>query len=265
MSELLRRAVQVLEVLRASDRALSIRQVADQAGVSKSTVQRLLRELTATELVAQDRATQRYHLGPRTLALGTAYQKRLDVRQVALGYMTKLRDATGETVGLSVGYGDQLMHIDQVESESTLRARFDIGRPLPLWSGAPSRLLLAERDDHTVYRIVAAHEQGDVDPVHPPTPEQLLTDVATARDLGYALAVEETLPGVSTLSGPIRDATGVLVATLSLTSPTTRLTEPAIEQLLPQLLTIASQISRDLGWVPPQKSVQPASAGPSTH
>ncbi len=258
MSELLRRAVQVMEVLRTSQEPLSIRQVADRAGLSKSTVQRLLRELVATDLVGHHHVTQRYQLGPRTLALGAAYQRRLDIRQVSLPHMSRLRDTTGETVGLSVGYGDQLMHIEQVASELTLRAMLDIGRPLPLWSGAPARLLLAERSDEEIRAILAEHRRGDVDPVNPPSPEDLLADVAAARERGYAMAVEETLPGVSTMSAAIRDSTGSLVATLSLTMPSSRLTEQTKTELLPQLVAAADAVSTELGHVARHREASPA-------
>ncbi|MGH3655490.1 MAG: IclR family transcriptional regulator [Micromonosporaceae bacterium] len=250
MSELLHRAVRVLEVLRTSEDPLSIRQVAEKAGLSKSTVQRLLRELVATDLASQHRITQRYQLGPRTLALGAAYQKRLDVRQLSLAHMTRLRDATGETAGLSVGYGDQLMHIEQVPSGSQLRAIFDIGRPLPLWSGAPSRLLLADRAPEEIRRILAEHGHGDLEPVDPPSPDKLLADIETARESGYAMAIEETLPGVSTMSAAVRDSTGALVATLSLTMPSSRLTADTKQELLRHLLRAADAISAELGWVP---------------
>lgn len=165
MSELLRRAVQVLDVLRVQGAGLSIREVAREVDLPKSTVQRLLRELVSTDMAAQDEATRRYRLGPRTLALGTAYQRRLDVRTVAYPYMSRLSDELGETVGLSVALGDELMHLDQVESGSRLRVTFEVGRPLPLWSGAPSRVLMADMTDDEVRRIATDRRHRDVQPV----------------------------------------------------------------------------------------------------
>ena len=69
--------------------------------------------------------------------------------------MTRLRDLTGETVGLSVRVGDELLHVEQVESSSALRRSFEIGRTLPLWCGAPSRLFLAELPEAEAREIVA--------------------------------------------------------------------------------------------------------------
>lgn len=250
MIEVLHRAVAVLDVLRSAEEGLSIRQVALRAELSKSTVQRLLRELIDLDLAAQDPLTGGYRLGPRTLALGSAYQRRLDVRQVALPHMTALRDATSETVGLSVPYEDQVLHIDQVQSALDLRATFDIGRPLPLWSGAPSRLMLAERADAEVERLVHDHSHAEFRPVNPPPPEVLVADVRRARQDGYAIAKEETLPGVSTLSAPVRGSTGTLLATVSLTAPSIRLTDDKVDGLLEQVIATGRAISAELGWLP---------------
>src|SRR5512144_268548 len=177
MSETVRRAVHTLDALARAECDLSIRELAEATGVSKSAVQRLLSSLVETGLAVQDPATRRYGLGPRTLVLGTAYQRRIDLRSVALPHMTRLRDLTGETVGLSVRVGDELLHVEQVESGSALRRSFEIGRTLPLWGGAPSRLCLAGLPADEREAIVRARRPSAVVPAAPPTAEELLASV----------------------------------------------------------------------------------------
>lgn len=262
MSGLLHRAIKVLDVLGAADEALPIRAIAERADLPKSAVQRLLADLVTTDMVSQDPSTRRYGLGPRTLAFGMAYQRGFDVRRLALPHMRRLRDATGETIGLSVGLGEQLIHIDQVECESALRARFDIGRPLPLWSGAPARLLLADRSDEEIARIISDHRlDSDVIPVNPPSAEVLMNDVAAVRSVGHACAFEETLPGVSTLSVPVHGPQGTLTAILSLTAPSSRLSRREVDELLPLVTTCAAAISLDLGWTRPIGTPQIVTSG----
>jgi len=246
---LIHRAAHILTVLAAAEQPLSIRALAERAELSKSAVQRILADLVATDLATQEPVTRRYRLGPRTLALGMAYQRRIDVRRVALPRMAQLRDATGETVGISVSLADQLLHVDQVESASPLRARFDIGRPLPLWSGAPARLFLAVRDDEEIRRVVSERAGTDLTPVNPPDPEVLVQDVQAVRAAGYACAFEETLPGVNTMSVPVRGSQGELAAVLSLTAPTARLSRERVEELMPTVAACARAISTDLGWL----------------
>ncbi len=250
MSEVLRRAVQVLDVLRVSGDGLTIREVAAEVGLPKSTVQRLLRELVETELAGQDASTRRYRLGPRTLALGTAYQRRLDVRTAALPHMVALRDTVGETVGLSVLIGEELLHVEQVESRSALRATFEVGTPLPLWSGAPSRVLMADLSVEEVQRIAGHRDDRQVQPVNPPEIPILVDAVARARADGHAMAFEETLPGINTVSVPIEGPAGVAAA-LSVTGPVGRFDREGMTKALPGMRTTAAAIGGALGRVDP--------------
>lgn len=247
MSELLRRAVEILDQLRLSGGALGIREIAERVGLPKSSVQRILSDLVQTEMASQDPLTMRYRLGPRTLALGTAYQRGITLRTVALAHMRRLRDLTGETVGLSVAIGEEMMHVDQVESRSELRCAFEIGHPLPLWSGAPSRVLLADMDKEDVARIVGRRKGTDVTPAAPPTPEALLAAVEQTRTDGYSAAFDETIAGVSTLSAPIRGHAGHVIATVSITGPSSRFNKSAMKRAIPHLLATAAAISTEMG------------------
>ena len=244
---LLRRAVAVLDTLAADSVPPSVRGIAERTGLSKSAVQRILVELEGVDLAMRDPATRRYRLGPRTLALGSAYQRGLSLHAASIGPMTDLVTEVAETVGLSVGHADRLIHVEQVEAQRRLSARFDVGRPLPLWFGAPAKVLLAERSDDEILRVLDDREQTDIEPVNPPAPEDLRRQVADVRRTGHARAFEETIEGVHTLSVPVRGALDDLAAVLSITAPSDRLPDERMDELLPSLLAAAAQISGRLG------------------
>lgn len=251
MTGVLQRAVRVLEVLRASgDHGLTIRQAAERTGLSKSAVQRILADLADTELAIQEPMTRRYRLGPRLLALGATYHRKLNVRQVASTYLARLCEAHGETVGLTVRTGEQIMHIEQIESADELRATFEVGRRLPLWSGAPGRIFLADESDDRIRDILHRRAPADVTPVDPPDPDTELAAIRTTRETGYAIAIEETTKGVNTLSAGIRDAMDDLVATLSVTAPSRRMEADVAAALAPRLMDAARCVSAELGWTP---------------
>jgi DNA-binding IclR family transcriptional regulator len=250
MSEAVRRAVETLDTLARSGSDLSIREIAETTEVSKSAVQRLLASLVEAGLAVQDPVTRRYGLGPRTLVLGTAYQRRIDLRSLALPHLTRLRDATGETAGLTVPVGDEMLHIEQVESTSSLRRTFEIGRPLPLWCGAPSRVLLADLPEEEAERVVRARRPAAVVPAAPPSADALLADVRESRRSGYGMAFGETIAGVNTVAAGLRGADGRVVATVSVTGPATRLDEAGLRACVPLLLETASAVSVLLGHRP---------------
>jgi DNA-binding IclR family transcriptional regulator len=244
---LLRRAVAVLDELAADTDPPSVRSIAERTGLSKSAVQRILVDLESVDLAVQDRATRRYRLGPRTLALGSAYQRGLSLHAASIGPMTDLAADVSETVGLSVGHADRVIHVEQVEPQRRLSARFHVGRPLPLWFGAPARVLLAERHDAEVLRVLGDREQTDMAPVNPPSPEELLQLVEEVRRTGHARAFEETIEGVHTMSVTVRGAGGGLAAVLSVTAPSERLPAARMDELLPRLEEAAAGISGSLG------------------
>lgn len=246
----LRRAVAVLDVLAADAAPPSVRSIAERTGLSKSAVHRILAELEGVDLALQDPATRRYGLGPRTLALGSAYQRGLSLHAAAIGPMTDLAAEVRETVGLSVGHGDRMVHVEQVEPERRLSARFQVGRPLPLWFGAPARLLLAARTDEEVLRVLDDRAQTDITPVNPPPAEELRRQLDDVRRSGHARAFEETIEGVHTMSVVVRGADGTLAAVLSVTGPAERLPAERMDEVLPQLQGAAARISARLGHRP---------------
>lgn len=247
---LLRRAVAVLDTLAQDPPPSSVRAIADRAGLSKSAVQRILAELESLDLALQDPVTRRYRLGPRTLALGAAYQHGLSLHGAAYAAMTDLAAEVGETVGLSVGHADRMIHVEQVEPHRRLSARFYLGRPLPLWFGAPSRVLLAERADEDLLQVLEDRELTDLEPVAPPSAEEMRRRVEETRRTGQARAFGETLEGVNTLSVPVRGALGVLAAVLSVTAPADRLRAERMDEVLPLLREAAADIGARLGYRP---------------
>lgn len=179
-----------------------------------------------------------------------ARRQEFNLSHVALGHMIQLRDATGETIGLTIRIGEQIMHIEQMESVDELRATLEVGRRLPLWSGAPSRIFLAEESDNQIQHILTRRTAADVTPIDPPDLETELAAIRTTRETGYALAIEETTKGVNTLSAAVRDAADDLVATLSITAPSRRMPLSAAETLAPHLIDAAQRLSNKLGWKP---------------
>jgi len=250
MSESLRRGVELLEELRSAETDLGVRELAERVGVPKSTVARLLKTLEDCQLAAQDPATRRYRLGPRTLILGTAYQARIDLRNVALPAMRALRDATGETVGLSVAIGAERMFIEEVASVSELRTSSELGHPYPLWSGAPGRILLASCA--TARRDEVLRTAGDAvfQAATPPTRDGYLDLLAEVRRDGQARAFDESVPGVSAVAVPVRDVSGEVVAALSISGPSSRFDGTAMDRVLADLRTAAATVSTRLGAPP---------------
>ncbi|PXY36699.1 IclR family transcriptional regulator [Prauserella flavalba] len=247
MSEALRKAMLILDALRESTDDLSARELAARLDVPKSTAQRLLQSLEESQMTVQDPASRKYRLGPRTLTLGMAYRERLDLRNTALPHMRTLRDATDETIGLSVVVGAERMFIEEVQSQSELRAHSELGYPYPLWTGAPGRVLLAHLPSADTDAALRDAGERPWRAIGLADRDAFLERLAEIRRAGHDRAFDETINGVSAIAVPVRDATSRIAAALSVSGPSARMSEPEMDRILPEAQAAAHKISQALG------------------
>src|SRR5699024_8035935 len=240
------KAVHVLGVLRSLEDGGSARELAGQANIPRSTVQRILSTLESTGMVMQDVRTQRYRVGPQALLIGLAYNGATALLNEARPQMVALRDATGETVGITIAVGTARVFIDEVQSTRALRFASELGRLYPLWSGANGRVLLSGMPEVEIERILVSREH-DAAVQNPLSIQETRARLRQIRSAGYAQAADEAIGGISSLAVPISDGSGQVAAALSVSGPTERLTQERIEGMLPALRDAGEAISARLG------------------
>lgn len=240
------RAVAVLDVFTRAQRQLGVSDIARATGLSTSTAHRVLASLCTHGLVTK--VGSNYALGPRILQLAAAARDPGSLTTVARPIMTRLRDETGETVGLHVMKGGYRFVIDQVESMQPLRRTYtEWGQPIPLYQGAPSRVLLAFADAPTVEAVLA----GPFDRITASTVvdrQELTREIDLVRATGYTFSFEERVSGIRSIAVPLRDYTGAVIAAMSVTGPAIRVTEAWMHETLPTILRSAADISAELGF-----------------
>lgn len=238
------RIIDVLYCLQTEGGGLGVTDIASRVALPKSTTHRLLQALESRWLVAQDLVTQRYTLGMGLVALSSAVlQEKNILLAPSQGPMEKLRDVSGETVCLHVASGLERVCIRQVESPHRVRYTIEIGKPLPLYSGASGKLLLAYMPERVVDRVI---ERTRLTPIYKGT----ITDPATLREQlsairrdGYSCSFEETTPLGAAVATSVRDDRGQVIACVTIYGPLMRLGKERIEELLPDLMATAREIS----------------------
>ena len=184
---MLDKAVVVLDAL--ADRPRSLAELVEATALSRATAHRLASALEVHGLVRRD-AEGRFALGVRLVALGRAAAEAVPLAAAARPALEALRDATGESVQLYVRDGDQRVCIAALESPHGLRTIVPLGAALPLGLGSGGRVLA----------------EGWV-----PTGER-----------GWEASVGERESGVASVSAPVRDGAGRVVAAISVSGPIDR-------------------------------------------
>src|SRR3954453_12615580 len=142
-SEVAERALDVLICFIGADGELGVSEIARRLNIDKSSVHRFLVALQRKRFVVDNPRPRRYGLGYRALELSRALTLQMNLEQQAFPYLRELRDAIGETAGLSVRVGSKRFHVAQVESTHEIRRTIQAGMPLPLHLGANGKVLLA--------------------------------------------------------------------------------------------------------------------------
>src|SRR3954470_4918009 len=238
------RALTILELL-AREGDAGVTEIAAELGVHKSTAFRLLATLEAHRLVEQDGDRGRYRLGVGNLRLAGATTARLDLVTEARPVCRQLAADTGETVNITVRSETSALYLDQVAGSSAVQSHNWVGQHIPLHATSNGKVLISELIDAELKKAVRALPRVTDRTVT--SRAKLKAELAEVRELGYAVAVDELEVGLAAAAAPIHNAHGDVIASLSVSGPTFRLTETRVKELVPVVLDAAEEASRRLG------------------
>ncbi|QBX99890.1 hypothetical protein E2K80_03365 [Rhodophyticola sp. CCM32] len=249
-SATLSKGLEILSFLGSQGDPVSLRTVMAGLGMTKPTAHRLLATLVDHGMVRFDSGANTYCLGMRIFELSRQVWRDLDLRSAAMGEMQKLHTETGETILLAILTPDGGVYIDELQSRHHLREQPRVGQRVPLWRSAIGKALISGLGYSERTRLLnddaAAIRQS---PVYRDVREltwQL--DLVNAR--GYAIEIEEDMPGISGVAAPIVDHRGITVAAIGLSGATSRLDRDALHRLGPSVIEATRLASLQAGGVP---------------
>jgi len=206
------RVVDILNAVEAGARTYT--DITHLTGLSKPTAHRLIRALEQHGFLLQAGGAG-YALGPRLLSLASSAMRELPLRDLAHPALERLAKVSGESAQLYVRDGDERVCVDAVESDSELRTIVVVGATLPLTKGSAGKVFLAKATDEDRRRVLGGlpHEEA----------VRLARMVATTARRGWADSIGEREAGVASVSAPVLDAVGGIVAAVSVSGPANRI------------------------------------------
>lgn len=199
------KAVMVLRTVAASPCGLA--ELCVRTGLPRATAHRLAVGLEVHRLLRRD-PDGRWSPGPALRELGEgALDPLLDAAAMVL---PRLRDVTGESVQLYRREGLVRVCVAAAEPPSGLRDTVPVGARLPMTAGSGAKVLAAWADSATQRAVLGEAVFG----------ERTLAEV---RRRGWAQSVAERESGVASVSAPVRDASGAVIAAVSVSGPVERI------------------------------------------
>ena len=220
----------VLVLRSAATEPSGLAQLVADTGLPRATAHRLAVGLEIHGLLERD-SSGRWRPGPLLAVLAAGAPDPL--LAAAADVLPRLRDRTGESVQLYRLDGLSRVCVAVAEPPVGLRDTVPLGARLSMTAGSGAKVLAAWADSATVRAVL---------------PDAVFTErtLAEVRRRGWAQSVAEREPGVASVSVPVRDSSGGVVAAVSVSGPVERLGRRPGERWADDLIAAAAAITAEL-------------------
>ena len=222
------KAVGVLHMVAESPCGLA--ELCERTGLPRATAHRLAAGLEVHRLLARD-TEGRWRLGPALTELAGQVNDPLLAAGAAV--LPRLRELTGESVQLYRREGTSRVCVASLEPPVGLRDTVPVGTRLPMTAGSGAKVLLAYSDNATQQSVLMTAKFT----------ERTLAEV---RKRGWAQSAAERESGVASVSAPVRDGRGAVIAAISVSGPIDRMGRRPGARWAADLLAASEALTRRL-------------------
>ncbi len=242
------RAVDVIELMAASDTALSLSELMRQLGIPRQSLIRILNTLCDRGILNRGPQRGYYQLGMKLLYLGNRLQDKINLRSVGLSHMQKLAQKTRKTIELSTLDRDQLLLIEQVEGSEGVRLFSRVGAVYPYFHAvAVGKVYLAHMRPEKMRSVLHKIGLPAVTAKTITKIETLEAELAEVRKNGYAFEDQELRKGIRRVAAPIYEYRDDLAGCIGIAAPVFSFEMKNRAELGHMIVQTAARISQAMG------------------
>ena len=255
----LQRGLLVLEALAAARRPLTVTELGRTLGLSRSSTFRLTYTLAQMGFIEAGEGSKVFRLGPRVLNIGFAYLASQDLIELARIDLETLRNNTNVSAHLSIRDNREVLYLSCVQSRSGFLSNMNVGTRLPAYATPMGWLLLSDLSSRELAALFAADAFEPLTALTPRTVQDLANRIAESVARGYVISRGIIESGGSSISAPVFDKAGLVVAAIDISGPDSAFDLAAIGgRYVDEVRHAAARISLRFGYNPPLPGAAPA-------
>ncbi|MGG3470992.1 IclR family transcriptional regulator [Neobacillus pocheonensis] len=242
------RAADILELFLAFDQELSVKDISDKLGLSKSTVHGIMKTLEYRGYLQQNKDDLKYRLGLKLFELGNRVSHQFDLGKIARPTIKELVDELKETVHLVVFEQGEVIYIEKLDGPRALRIYSHVGKRAPIYCTGVGKAILAFQEEEEMERLLL---NSDLEPYTEYTitdKKKMKTHLHIIREQGYSIDDEEIELGLKCVAAPIFDHHGQVIGAISCAAPKVRMDEVRLAEVIKQIKQAAASISQRMGY-----------------
>ena len=244
------RALRLLDIVAASRGPLRTATIAEQAGLSRATVHRMLGALAESGLLRHDAEGGTWRLGLKVFEMAHRVWDSLDIRGAAEPELARLAASCDETARLALLDGDGCLYVDQREAARPgVRLGNGVGARIALHASAVGKVILAHLPPPERRSRLAALQLTALTSATITDGPAFLRDLDLVKARGYAVSVEESTEGVAAVAAPVLNHLSEPIAAVCVIGPSFRLPLDRLHALGRDVIEAARRISGNAGHV----------------
>ncbi|WP_372526349.1 IclR family transcriptional regulator C-terminal domain-containing protein [Piscinibacter sp.] len=214
---------------------LTMSEVAAMCGLTRAAARRYLITLEHLGYVTSER--KMYSLAPKVLRLGQSYMHSARLPRIVQPELHKLAYAVKEASAAGVLDGNDVICIAATSAGRVVSSTLQPGTRVPAYCTANGRVLLAARPQGEVDAWIAAQTLAPLTPNTVTNAERLRIEIARTRAQGYAAVDQELEMGLRTISVPLKNYRGDVLAAMNVSVHAARVSmDQLVDDCLPALL-----------------------------
>ena len=214
----------------------------------ESGVQRILNTLEFTGYIYQNLVNRKYRLSPKIISQCNKAATFMRWKEMARKHMLALNELFGETVNLAIRDGAGAVYIEVVESRHVLRPNLVMGIRYPLHCSALGQSLLLDLSDDAILSILP-EELEAYTPKTLVDKKVLFEKIKIAKNNRHTIDDEEYQLGLVCIGAPVHGVGNRIVAAISMSIPTVRMTSEKFDIIILQVKETAKKISDDFQYL----------------
>ncbi|MCL6632277.1 MAG: IclR family transcriptional regulator [Alicyclobacillus herbarius] len=235
-------AYHILKIISKSNKPLSMMELAQQCGMSKTRLHKYLVSLTRIGFLSKHRDFK-YSLGNELILLGLVAAEQKDIRELAKPYIDELHATFNQTFALAIWGESGPFFILWQDSDRTVNIGIRAGSQVSLTHSAAGLIFSAFMDSEETQCLIDQEIQR-----HQLDPSVLQQRLVRVRKQGYASVDGELIPGIAAISVPVLNRLGLLEGALTVVGTQPDIQPKSDSRLLLALQDAAERLSKDLGF-----------------
>ncbi len=240
------KAALIVEAIANNRQPSNIADLANELGMPRQTVHRVLVQLSEIGLVRRDALRERYFVGQRLhdISMSVLFTSNADTAVNII--LRTLAEEVRETCNIGMVEAGTVVYLDRVECDWPLRVQLRPGSRVPIYCTAIGKLLLAHMPEQKRQALVDSFNFERLTPNTLMNPGELWEDLQQIVKRGYAINNQEDSLGLVAVAVPIFNSEGEVAAGLAVHAVEARMPVEQIVRRLPLLRRTAAKLSRAL-------------------